>query len=180
MLALWINKVGGLKIAWMIASNYIILAVDIMKFGIMKAFYGILNFLDMLQLGWQTVCTGIANFVGDLKTNVLMILQNMCNGAIDIINFFIEALNKIPGVSINAVEHVTFGTEAQIKNEAEKYITEDKFEYVCSNLYKYIPNIVKMFVNEDLFRQIVQMIYDNTRKIAHDILDDGRLNKSNK
>lgn len=64
--------------------------------------------------------------------------------------------------------------------EAEKYITEDKLEYVCSNLYIYVPSILKMFVDEKFFRQIVQMIYDNTRKIAHDILDDGKLNKSNK
>lgn len=64
--------------------------------------------------------------------------------------------------------------------EAEKYITEDKLEYVCSNLYKYIPNILKLFLNEDFFKQIVQMIYDNTREVAHDILDDGKLNKSNK
>ncbi len=64
--------------------------------------------------------------------------------------------------------------------EAEKYVTEDKFEYVCSNLYKYIPNVLKLFLDEPFFKQIVQMIYDNTREVAHDILDDGKLNKSNK
>lgn len=64
--------------------------------------------------------------------------------------------------------------------EAEKYVTEDKFEYVCSKLYGYIPTILKMFLDAEFFKQIVQMIYDNTREIAHDILDDGRLNKSNK
>ena len=62
--------------------------------------------------------------------------------------------------------------------EAEKHITEDKF--VCSNLYKYIPNVLKLFLDEQFFKQIVQMIYDNTREVAHDILDDGKLNKSNK
>lgn len=64
--------------------------------------------------------------------------------------------------------------------EAEKHITEDKFKYVCENLYTYIPSVVKLFVNEELFEEIVQMIYDNTRKIAHDILDNGKLDKSNK
>lgn len=64
--------------------------------------------------------------------------------------------------------------------EAEKNITEDKFNYVCENLYNYIPNIIKLFIGEDSFKQIVQMIYDNTRKVAHDLLDDGCLNKSNK
>lgn len=56
--------------------------------------------------------------------------------------------------------------------EAEKYVTEDKFEYVCSNLYLYIPNILKMFMDEKFFKEIVQMIYDNTREIARDLLDN--------
>lgn len=56
--------------------------------------------------------------------------------------------------------------------EAEKYITEDKFKYVCDNLYKYIPNILKLFLDEDFFKQIVQMIYDNTREVARDLLDN--------
>lgn len=64
--------------------------------------------------------------------------------------------------------------------EAEKNITEDKLNYVCENLYNYVPNIIKLFIGEDSFKQIVQMIYDNTRKVAHDLLDDGCLNKSNK
>lgn len=64
--------------------------------------------------------------------------------------------------------------------EAEKYVTEDKLEYVCDNLYIYIPAIAKMFIDEKLFKEIIQMIYDNTRKVAKDLLDDGKLNKSNK
>lgn len=64
--------------------------------------------------------------------------------------------------------------------EAEKNITEDKFEYVCENLYNYIPTIITIFISYELFKKVVQVIYDNTRKIAHDLLDDGKLNKSNK
>ena len=40
--------------------------------------------------------------------------------AIDIINKFIGVLNKIPGVSIDAIEHVTFATTAAAENEAAK------------------------------------------------------------
>lgn len=60
--------------------------------------------------------------------------------------------------------------------EAEKNITEDKFNYVCENLYMYIPNILKIFIDEDLFERIVQMIYNRTREIAKDLLSDGKLN----
>lgn len=60
--------------------------------------------------------------------------------------------------------------------EAEKNITEDKFNYVCDNLYKYIPNIVQLFISEDSFRNIVQVIYDHTRELAKDLLNDGKRN----
>lgn len=60
--------------------------------------------------------------------------------------------------------------------EAEKNITEDKLEYVCNNLYTYLPNVLKLFVSEDFFKEIVQVIYDNTRRIARDLLSDGKIN----
>lgn len=64
--------------------------------------------------------------------------------------------------------------------EAEKHVTKDKLEYVCDNLYTYIPGAFKLFISDELFKEIVQMIYNNTRKLAYDILDDGKFNKSNK
>lgn len=64
--------------------------------------------------------------------------------------------------------------------EAEKYMKENdiKFDYVCNKLYTYIPSVFKLFINEQFFETIVQMIYDNSRKIAKDLLDDGKFNKS--
>ena len=37
-----------------------------------------------------------------------------------------------------------------------------------------------MFIKSDSFEVIVQKLYDNTRNLAKDLLDDGKLNKSNK
>lgn len=63
--------------------------------------------------------------------------------------------------------------------EAEKYVTEDKLQYVCSNLYVYyLPNVAKKFIGQDLFNEIIQTLYDKTRKLAKDLLDDGKRNKS--
>ena len=65
--------------------------------------------------------------------------------------------------------------------QAEKYLDDkEKFNYVCSNLYNYLPTIITMFINPELFETIMQKVYDNTRQVANDILDDGKLNKSNK
>ena len=60
-----------------------------------------------------------------MKVNVLTGIQNMVNGAIDIINGFISALNTIPGVSIEAISKVTFAATAQAEFEAQKSARAD-------------------------------------------------------
>ena len=73
-----------------------------------------------LRIAWLTVTTHIQNLVGDMKASVLSGLQSMVNGAINIINGFIGVLNSLPGVDIGAIDHVTFGTKAQLENEAAR------------------------------------------------------------
>lgn len=116
----WINKIGGLKIAWLTAVNAILTAWDWIKIGFFTGVYWVIDLWDKMKLGLMSAGVAISNFIGDMKASVLMILQNMVNGAIDIINGFIEVLNKIPGVSIDTIAAVTFGTSAQIENEAAK------------------------------------------------------------
>lgn len=93
--------------------------------GAAQAFFTTLltNPLFWIALAIGVVVAAIYKWVqsvGGLKAGVLTILQNMVNGAIDIINGFINTLNKIPGVSIDAIEKVTFGTTAQMENDAAK------------------------------------------------------------
>lgn len=116
----WVQSVGGLKIAWLIAVNAILTAWDWVKIGFMTGVYWVMNMWNKLQLAFYTAGVNIQNFMGDMKAGVLSILQNMVNGAIDIINGFINILNKIPGVNIGLIEQVTFGTTAQLENEAKK------------------------------------------------------------
>lgn len=116
----WIQSVGGLKVAWLICVNAVLTAWDWVKIGFMTGGYFVMNLWNRLQLAFYTAGVNIQNFMGDMKAGVLTILQNMVNGAIDIINGFINVLNKIPGVSIDAIEKVTFGTTAQLENDAAK------------------------------------------------------------
>ena len=116
----WVQSVGGLKVAWLICINAVLTAWDWVKIGFMTGVYFVMNLWNRLQLAFYTASVNIQNFVGDMKAGVLTILQNMVNGAIDIINGFINTLNKIPGVSIDAIEKVTFGTTAQMENDAAK------------------------------------------------------------
>lgn len=116
----WVQSVGGLKVAWLICVNAVLTAWDWVKIGFMTVVYFVMNLWNRLQLAFYTAGVNIQNFMGDMKAGVLTILQNMVNGAIDIINGFINTLNKIPGVSIDAIEKVTFGTTAQMENDAAK------------------------------------------------------------
>lgn len=116
----WVQAVGGIRIAWAIAVNAILTAWDWVKIGFFTGVYWVIGLFEQMMLGFKNVSVGIANYMGDMKANVLMILQNMVNGAIDIINGFINVLNKLPGVSIEAIAGVTFGTTAQLENEAAR------------------------------------------------------------
>lgn len=116
----WIQSVGGLKIAWRIVCNALLTAWDWVRIGFMTGVYWVMDLFNKMQLSFKTVSTNIQNFMGDMKAGFLSILQNMVNGGIDIINGFIDKLNKIPGVSIDLIDQMTFGTNAQIENEAAK------------------------------------------------------------
>lgn len=116
----WIQSIGGVKNAWEICKLALIVGWNAVKLAFFTGVYWVIDLVDKLKLCWQKACVAIANFMGDMKVSVLTILQNMINGAIDIINKFIGVLNKIPGVSIDAIEHVTFATTAAAENEAAK------------------------------------------------------------
>ena len=110
----WIALAVGVVVAW-----------AALKVAFFATYNWIANLIDKLKLCWQRAGVAIAGYMGDMKVNVLTILQNMVNGAIDIINKFIGLLNKIPGVSIDAVEQVTFATTAKAENEAAKQARAD-------------------------------------------------------
>ena len=116
----WVQSVGGLKIAWAIVVDRVLYLWDALKAGFMTGIYWLQDLFGKLEYAWKAAGTGISNFLGDLKVDVLMLLQNMINGAIDLINKFIKVVNKVPGVNIGLVEKLSFGTNAAIANEQEK------------------------------------------------------------
>lgn len=118
------NAVGGFGILWDIIWDGVLYTWDFVKAGFMTGVYFILNIWDQFMLKVQQVSIGIQNFIGDMRVGVLQILQNMVNGAIDIINGFINALNHIPFVSIQTIEKATFATTARAEEEAARQARE--------------------------------------------------------
>lgn len=116
----WVQSVGGLRIAWQIVVDKVLYGWDTLKAGFFMGVYWVQDLLDQMSLKFMSISISIQNFMGDMKVGVLNILQSMVNGAIDIINWFISKLNTIPGVSIDAIEKMTFATTAAAENEAAK------------------------------------------------------------
>lgn len=120
----WVQSVGGLQNAWEITKAAIVIALIALKIAFFTSIYFIMDLVDKLVMAWKSAGVAIANFLGTMKVNVLSILQGMINGAIDLINKFIGVLNKIPGVSIDAVNHVSFAAEAAATEEAARQSRE--------------------------------------------------------
>lgn len=140
MIYKWVESVGGLRIAWMIVCSALLTTWDWVKIGFMIGVYWVMDLFNRLQLSFMTVSTNIQNFMGDMRAGVLSILQDMVNGAIDIINGFINTLNKIPGVSIDVIDQVTFGTAAQIENEAAKQARNNELTQYANKINSQIAD----------------------------------------
>ena len=112
-----IQAVGGVKNAWEICKAALLVAWAALKVSFFATYNWIANLIDKLKLCWQKAGVAIADYMGDMKVNVLTVLQNMINGAISIINDFIGLLNKIPGVNIDLIEQVTLAVRRRSEPE---------------------------------------------------------------
>jgi len=90
------------------------------RIGVVGAWNDVLNFFDSVPVFFAGVGVAIANKFSETKEDVLLTLEDLVNGAIDRINRLIEFANRIPGVSIDIVDSVSFGTEAAITEQAKR------------------------------------------------------------
>lgn len=134
-IARWVQSVGGIKIAWMICVDKVMYGWDLLKIGFTIGVHAIQNKCDAIKLAFNTTNYMVSSAIGLMKVNVLTHIQNMVNGAISMINDFISMLNKIPGVSIDLISHVsTIGmdaaaAEASRQASAYKDLQADKANY---------------------------------------------------
>lgn len=119
-LALWVQSVGGVQVAWLTAVDVVLSGVDSLRIGIYTGMYAIQNKFGEFGLAAFTMGVNVVNFFGDMKVGALEQIQGMANGAIDIINWMIDKVNRLPGVSIDAIDKLTFASTAAAANEAAK------------------------------------------------------------
>lgn len=121
----WVQSVGGLQTAWLICVDAIVYAWDGLIIAFTSAWYAIQNFVGRIGLKFVELGYNVADAVGAMKVTVLTIIQEMVNGAIDLINGFTSAINAILGTSIGAIEHVTFAATAAAEYQANKQARAD-------------------------------------------------------
>ncbi len=93
--------------------------------GLMRAWNTILNFFDQVPIFFTRVGNGITNAFQTAKVKSLQVMEDLINGTIDRINWLIEKLKKIPGVSMDTISHVEFAASAAAEAEAIRQAGED-------------------------------------------------------
>jgi hypothetical protein len=92
--------------------------------ALMRAWNAILNFFDQIPIFFARVGIGIINAFQWAKVESLKLMEQLVNGVIDDINWLIEKLNKIPGVSLDVIGQVEFSSKAAAEAEAVRQAGE--------------------------------------------------------
>lgn len=166
-IAAWTRSVGGLKNAWEIFKLALLVGWNAIKLGFFTGVYWVIDLVDKLVLCWQKARVAVAKFMMNMKVAVLTILQSMINSAIDLINGFIGLLNKIPGVNIEAVEHVTFATTAAIENVAAQQALD-------KDLAAYEQELADAKAGRDAHIEALQTELDSSISALNTAIEQGR------
>lgn len=116
----WSVHTNGLKATWLIFTDTLLTSWDSIKINCVLLANIIMNCWDWIEIASMKLNIGVQNAFGNMKVGALMMIEDMVNGAIDMINKLIEFANKIPGVSIDMISNVTFAAKANVENEASK------------------------------------------------------------
>lgn len=124
----WAQSVGGLGVAYQIVMDKINRSLASTHVMTVTAVNAMIRKYQEFRFGIKQVMNGVITTLSNMKVGGLTIIQDFINGAISAINTLIETVNKIPGVSIETLEMVTFATEAKTHAEAEKKQRDSELE----------------------------------------------------
>ncbi len=115
----WLGEEANRALAIAMLQNPIMWIA--MAIGILIGFiYKWVQSVGGIRVAWLIAMDAIQTVTGNVKVAVLTALESMINGAIGLINDFINLLNKIPGVNIGLIGQVSFAAKAAAENEAAK------------------------------------------------------------
>ncbi|WP_028988026.1 tape measure protein [Thermicanus aegyptius] len=88
--------------------------------GLMRTWNTILNFFDQVPIFFDKVGKGIFEALAWVDLEIVKLVDSMTNTVIDGINWMIEQLNKIPGVSLETIGHVSYAAKEALALEARR------------------------------------------------------------
>lgn len=112
-IARWVQAVGGIRMAWLLLKHTVLTALENIELRQLQTAVAIANGWDFVKNALYGVVLTVQNLFDSMKAAVLLCVQDMINQIIDMINTFLPAWNAVFGTSVEAADHVTFGTEAQ-------------------------------------------------------------------
>lgn len=104
--------------------------------GLMRSWNAVLNFFDQVPIFFAAVGFGIADAFGSAKVESLKILDDLANGTIDRINNLISTLNKIPGVSMDLIDHIELSAGSAAEAEAARQSRKESLSAMRDNASK--------------------------------------------
>lgn len=116
----WVQSVGGIRVAWLICVNQVLIQADRLKLGFMAAWSMIKGGTLDAAFAFDSFRVKVLDTLGNMKVRALTILQDLVNGAIDRINKLIGMANNIPGVSIDLIDHVEFAADAGVEEQMKQ------------------------------------------------------------
>lgn len=101
--------------------------------GLMRAWNSVLNFFDQIPIFFARVGSGIVDAFYEAKVSSLKIMELLVNGVIDGVNWLIEKLKKIPGVTLDTIGQVEFTSKAAAEAAAIKQAGEEAIKKMEDN-----------------------------------------------
>lgn len=116
----WVQSVGGIRVAWLICVNQVLIQADRLKLGFMAAWSMIKGGTLDAAFAFDSFRVKVLDTLGNMKVKALTILQDLVNGTIDRVNKLIGMANNIPGVSIDLIDHVEFAADAGVEEQMKQ------------------------------------------------------------
>lgn len=131
----WIKSCGSLEVAWLKAENTVLTAWDNLMIGCTILVNGLIATFGLLKMALLAIWFGILNIMDAIIVGFAISIADMVNIAISMINGIISLVNKIPGVSIELIDDVTFGTDLAAEAEAQKQARQAEMNKLINDEY---------------------------------------------
>lgn len=132
----WIKSCASIEVALLKMEDTALTAWANIKIGASMFVNGVLSTMGLLKIGWVTIWFGIFNFLDSICANITITVQDMVNVVISSINSLINAVNKIPGVAIDTIAEVQFGTNMAVEAEARKQDRQSSLNRLIEDEYQ--------------------------------------------